>query len=323
MRVFVAGATGVIGRQLVPQLVEAGHSVVGSTRSNGNAGWLHDAGAEPVVMDPLDRAAVTAAVANAEPDAVIHELTALSGATDMRRFDRWFAQTNVLRTRGTDLLLEAARTAGAKRFLAQGFTGWPNARTGGPVKTEQDPLDPDPPQAMRETLAAIRYLERTVTTAADMDGLVLRYGGLYGPGTAVAEEYAVMIRRRKFPLVGGGTGVWSFVHVADAAAATVAALEHGAAGVYNIVDDEPAPASEWLPHLAAVLGAKPPRHVPAFIARLAVGEPGVVMMTQMRGSSNAKAKRELGWEPRHPSWRTGFPDGTALTAHRPPAQVPG
>jgi nucleoside-diphosphate-sugar epimerase len=204
--------------------------VVGSTRSTGNAGWLHDTGAEPVVLDPLDRAAVTAAVANAAPEsAVIHELTALSGATDMRRFDRWFAQTNVLRTRGTDLRLEAARAAGVKRFLAQGFTGWPNARTGGPVKTEQDPLDPAPPQAMRETLAAIRYLEHTVTTAADMDGLVLRYGGLYGPGTAVAEEYAGMIRRRKFPLVGGGTGVWSFVHVADAAAATVAALEHGAA----------------------------------------------------------------------------------------------
>jgi nucleoside-diphosphate-sugar epimerase len=306
MRVFVAGATGVIGRQLVPQLVEAGHAVVGSTRSAGKAGWLADAGAAPAVLDPLDRAQVMTAVMRAEPDAVIHELTALSGRANLRRFDPSFAETNVLRTRGLDILLEAARAAGATRFLAQSYTGWPNARAGGPVKTEDDPLDPHPPRAMRESIAAIRYLEETVTGAEGMAGLALRYGSLYGPGTSMSEEYAALIRRRKFPVVGDGAAVWSFIHVADAAAATVAALDHGAPGVYNIVDDEPAPVSEWLPQLAAMLGAKPPRHIPAWIGRLVTGEVGVAMMTQSRGSSNAKARRELRWEPAHPSWRTGF-----------------
>ena len=315
MRVFVAGATGVIGRQLVPQLVETGHTVVGSTRSSGKAGWLADAGATPAVLDPLDRAQVTTAVLRAEPDAVIHELTALRGQANLRRFDRSFAETNVLRTRGLDILLEAARAAGAARFLAQSYTGWPNAREGGPVKTEDDPLDPHPPRAMRESIAAIRHLEETVATAEGMAGLALRYGSLYGPGTSMAEEYAAMIQRRKFPLVGDGAAVWSFVHVADAAAATVAALDHGAPGVYNIVDDEPAPVSEWLPELAAMLGARPPRHVPAWIGRLATGEVGVAMMTQSRGSSNAKARRELGWEPAHRSWRTGFAETIGGTPH--------
>ncbi len=318
MRVFVAGATGVVGRQLVPQLAAAGHDVVGSTRSTGNAGWLLEAGAKPVVMDPLDRRQVLDAVARARPDAVVHELTALSGVTSLRRFDSAFAATNVLRTRGTDNLLAAARAAGAGRFLAQSYTGWPNAREGGPVKSEDDPLDPHPPTAMRASLAAIRYLEGAVTEADGIEGLALRYGSLYGPGTSMAEEYPALIRRRKLPLVGAGTGVWSFVHVADAAAATVAALDHGGPGVYNVVDDDPAPVSEWLPHLAAVLGARPPRHVPAWVARLAVGEPGVVMMTQMRGASNARARRELDWRPRYPSWRTGFPDGAPLTGHREP-----
>ena len=315
MRVFVAGATGVIGRQLVPQLVDAGHAVVGSTRSGGKAGWLADAGATPAVLDPLDRAQVMTAVMRAEPDAVIHELTALSGLADLRRFDRSFAETNVLRTRGLDILLEAARAAGATRFLAQSYTGWPNAREGGPVKTEDDPLDPHPPRAMRESIAAIRSLEEAVTGAEGMAGLALRYGSLYGPGTSMAEEYAAMIRRRKFPVVGDGAAVWSFVHVADAAAATVAALDHGGPGVYNIVDDEPAPVSEWLPQLAAMLGAKPPRHVPAWIGRLATGEVGIAMMTQSRGSSNAKARRELGWEPAHPSWRSGFAETIGGTPH--------
>jgi len=305
----------VIGRQLVPQLVETGHTVVGSTRSSGKAGWLADAGATPAVLDPLDRAQVTTAVLRAEPDAVIHELTALRGQANLRRFDRSFAETNVLRTRGLDILLEAARAAGAARFLAQSYTGWPNAREGGPVKTEDDPLDPHPPRAMRESIAAIRHLEETVATAEGMAGLALRYGSLYGPGTSMAEEYAAMIRRRKFPLVGDGAAVWSFVHVADAAAATVAALDHGAPGVYNIVDDEPAPVSEWLPELAAMLGARPPRHVPAWIGRLATGEVGVAMMTQSRGSSNAKARRELGWEPAHRSWRTGFAETIGGTPH--------
>ena len=315
MRVFVAGATGVIGRQLVPQLVEAGHTVVGSTRSSGKAGWLADAGATPAVLDPLDHAQVMRAVRRAEPDAVIHELTALRGQADLRRFDRSFAQTNVLRTRGLDILLEAAQAAGATRFLAQSYTGWPNAREGGPVKTEDDPLDPHPPKAMRESIAAIRYLEETVTGAEGMAGLALRYGSLYGPGTSMAEEYAALIRQRRFPVVGDGAAVWSFVHVADAAAATVAALDHGGPGVYNIVDDEPAPVSEWLPQLAALLGAKPPRRVPVWIGRLAAGEVGVAMMTQSRGSSNAKARRELGWEPAHPSWRSGFAETVGGTPH--------
>jgi nucleoside-diphosphate-sugar epimerase len=246
---------------------------------------------------------------------VIHELTALRGQANLRNFDRSFAETNVLRTRGLDILLEAARAAGATRFLAQSYTGWPNARDGGPVKTEDDPLDPHPPKAMRESIAAIRYLEETVTGAEGMAGLALRYGSLYGPGTSMAEEYAAMIRRRKFPVVGDGAAVWSFVHVADAAAATVAALDHGGPGVYNIVDDEPAPVSEWLPQLAAMLGAKPPRHVPVWIGRLATGEVGVAMMTQSRGSSNAKARRELGWEPAHPSWRSGFAETIGGTPH--------
>ena len=314
MRVFVAGATGVIGRQLVPQLVEAGHEVVGSTRSSAKASDLHEMGATAAVMDPLDRSEVMTAVMRAEPDAVIHELTALSGQGSPRRFDRWFAETNVLRTRGLDILLEAARAAGASRFLAQSYTGWPNAREGGPVKTEDDRLDPHPPKAMRESIAAIRYLEGAVPSSEGPAGLVLRYGALYGPGTSMAEEYADMIRRRKFPIVGDGAAVWSFVHVADAAAATVAALEHGRPGVYNVVDDDPAPVSEWLPHLADVLGAKPPRHVPVWLGRLATGEVGVAMMTQSRGSSNAKARRELGWEPAHPSWRSGFAETAGVTA---------
>ena len=316
MRVFVAGATGVIGRQLVPQLVEAGHDVVGSTRSSARASWLQEAGAAAAVMDPLDRAQVMTAVMRAEPDAVIHELTALRGPVSVRRFDRSFAATNVLRTRGLDILLEAARAAGATRFLAQSYSGWPNAREGGPVKTEEDRLDPDPPRAMRESIAAIRHVEGTVPHAEGLDGLALRYGALYGPGTSMAEEYVAAIRRRKFPVVGDGAGVWSFIHVADAAAATVAALDHGDPGVYNIVDDDPAPVSQWLPHLAAVVGAKPPRHVPVWIGRLAVGEVGVAMMTESRGSSNAKARRELGWEPAHPSWRSGFAETVAGAARR-------
>ena len=321
MRVFVAGATGVVGRQLVPQLVEAGHEVVGSTRSSAKAIRLQEMGATAAVLDPLDRSEVMTAVMRAEPDAVIHELTALSGRANPRRFDRWFAETNVLRTRGLDILLEAARAAGASRFLAQSYTGWPNAREGGPVKTEEDRLDPHPPKAMRGSIAAIRYLEAAVPAADGPAGLALRYGALYGPGTSMAEEYATAIRQRKFPIVGDGAGVWSFIHVADAAAATVAALDHGEPGVYNIVDDDPAPVSQWLPHLAEVLGARPPRRVPVWLGRLAVGEVGVAMMTQSRGSSNAKARRELGWEPAHPSWRSGFAEAAGAAPR--PAQLSG
>jgi nucleoside-diphosphate-sugar epimerase len=224
----------------------------------------------------------------------------------MRRWDRTFAGTNDLRTRGTDILVDAARAAGAGRLIVQSYAGWPYGRSGGMVKTESDPLDADPVKTMRETFAAIVHQERAVTTAPELEGIALRYGNLYGPGTSLNGDQARLVRARKVPLVGGGTGVWSFLHVADAAAAAVAALDHGASGVYNVVDDDPAPVSEWLPHLAAVLGAKPPRRIPAWIARLAIGEAGILLMTEMRGASNAKAKAELGWRPSYPSWRDGF-----------------
>jgi nucleoside-diphosphate-sugar epimerase len=308
MRVFVAGAGGVIGRRLVPQLVERGHRVVASTRDSGKVDGLRALGAAPAVMDGLDPASVGEAVARAEPDVVVHQMTALAGFGDLKNFDRGFAGTNELRTRGTDNLLAAADAVGVRRFVAQSFTGWPNERSGGPVKTEDDPLEPNLPARQRESLEAIRHLERAVVGAAPV-GIVLRYGSLYGPGTNVADEFAELIRQRKFPLVGDGGGIWSFVHADDAAAATVLAVEGGDRGVYNVVDDDPAPVAEWLPYLAEVLGAPRPRHVPAWLARFAVGEVGVEMMTTIRGSSNAKAKRALGFEPIWPSWRQGFRDG--------------
>jgi nucleoside-diphosphate-sugar epimerase len=306
MKVFVAGGTGAIGKRLVPQLVAAGHDVVATTRSPRGAEQIHTQGAESAVVDGLDEQAVADAVAGAGPEVVIHEMTALGGGMDLRHFDRWFATTNELRTRGTDYLIRAAQQAGARRLIAQSYTGWNNIREGGPVKDEDDPLDPDPVAATRETLAAIRHVEAVVPAAEGLEGVVLRYGSLYGPGTSVSSEIAEMLRRRKFPLVGDGGGVWSFVHVDDAAAATVAALDHGAPGVYNVVDDDPAPVREWLPYLAEQVGAKPPRRVPAWLGRIAGGEMAVSTMTRIRGSSNAKAKRELGWEPRYASWREGF-----------------
>jgi nucleoside-diphosphate-sugar epimerase len=304
-RVFVAGATGAVGTPLVPLLLEAGHSVIGMTRTPEKAEALRAAGAEAVVADGLDRQAVVEAVRSAGPEVVVHQLTALGGKFDLRRFERFFELTNRLRMEGTDNLLEAARTAGARRFVAQSFAGWPYERTGGPVKAEEDPLDPDPPESMRSTLDAIRRLEATVMSAGDLEGIVLRYGPFYGPDTGMGAALDD-VRRRRFPIIGRGTGVWSFVHIEDAARATVAAIERGAPGVYNIVDDEPAPVSEWLPVLAESIGAKPPRRVPAFVGRLAAGEAAVSMMTQARGASNEKAKRELGWELRYPSWRQGF-----------------
>jgi nucleoside-diphosphate-sugar epimerase len=309
MRIFVAGATGAVGRRLVPALVAAGYEVVGTTRSAGRADALRAAGAEPVVLDPLDRDAVAAAVAQASPDVVIHQLSALADAEpDFKRFDQQFAQTNVLRTKGLDYLLDAARASGARRFIAQSFTGWPNERAGGPVKTEQDPLDPNPAAGSRESLAAIKHLESAVTGAEGIEGVVLRYGFFYGPGTPFerGEPIVELLRKRKFPIVGGGTGVWSFVHIDDVAGATVAAVERGAPGVYNIVDDEPARVCEVVPHLAEAVGGKPPRRVPAWLVRPMLGEHGVSMMTAVRGSSNAKAKRELGWKLVYPSWRQGF-----------------
>jgi nucleoside-diphosphate-sugar epimerase len=254
------------------------------------------------VLDLLDRKAVREAVAAARPEAIVHQASALAGQTDLKHFDRSFAQTNRLRTEGTDALLAAAREAGVGRVVAQSFAGWPYAREGGPVKTEEDRLDPNPVPAMRETLAAIRHLEQAVTAAG---GIALRYGGFYGsPDDAQLD----LVRRRRFPIVGDGGGIWSFVHLEDAAAATVLALERGTPGIYNVVDDEPAAVREWLPALAATIGAKPPRRVPRWLARLLAGQAGVVLMTEIRGASNAKATRVLGWSLRYPSWRQGFVD---------------
>jgi nucleoside-diphosphate-sugar epimerase len=309
MKVLVAGATGALGRQLVPRLVWSGHEVAGMTRSASKRELVHKLGARAVVADALDGEDVARAVASTRPDVIVHQLTALTGSLDMRRFDRDFATTNRLRTEGTDNLLAAGRAVGVRRFVAQSFAGWPFARTGGPVKTEDDPLDPAPVEAMRRTLRAIIHLEAAVMAADWTEGIVLRYGGFYGPGTSLGPdggEHLEMIRRRRFPVVGDGGGVWSFVHIEDAAAATVAAVERGRRGIYNIVDDDPAPVAEWLPEVAQALGASPPRHVPRWLGRLLAGEAATVMMTEVRGASNAKAKRELGWQPRHPSWREGL-----------------
>jgi nucleoside-diphosphate-sugar epimerase len=310
MRVFLAGATGAIGARLVPQLVAAGHSVVATTRTQSKLGLLSDLGAEPVVVDGLDAAGVGEAVAAAEPDAVVHQMTALAGMSDLRRFDRTFAATNQLRRVGTDNLLAAARAAGVRRFVAQSFTGWPNERVGGPIKTESDPLDPSPPKAQRETLAAIEYLERAVS-AAPLESVILRYGMFYGPGGW--DDMLELVRRRRLPIVGDGSGIWSLVHLDDAAAATVAALDRGH-GTYNVVDDDPAPVADVLTTVAEILGAKPPRRVPVWVGRLAAGEVGVSMMTRVRGSSNARAKRELGWALRWASWRDGFRAGVDVPA---------
>ena len=311
MKVLLAGATGVMGRHLVPRLVAAGHDVTGITRTAAKRDDLRALGATPVVADALDADAVARAVAEAEPEAIIHQLTAIPASLDIRHFDRDFALTNRLRTEGTDHLLAAGHAVGVRRFIAQSYAGWPSARTDGAVKTEEDPLDPHPAAAMRETHEAIRHVEDAVAGAAWTEGIVLRYGGFYGPGTSLDDdgEQVEMIRKRRYPVVGDGGGVWSFVHIEDAADATVAALERGRRGIYNVVDDEPAPVAEWLPAVARGLGAKPPRHVPRWLGRLVAGEAGAVMMTEVRGASNEKAKRELGWQPRHPTWREGLARG--------------
>ncbi len=310
MRIFLAGATGALGTQLLPRLVAGGHQVTGTTRSAAKADALRAAGAEPVVLDALDRDAVVAAVTAARPDVIVHQLTALGDLSNLRNFDAAFAQTNRLRTEGTDNLLAAARAAGTERFVAQSYTSWPYARTGGPVKTEDDPLDTDPPANQRESLAAIQRLEALVT---EFGGIVLRYGGFYGPGTSVAPgaEQVELIRKRRFPIVGDGGGVWSFVHIEYAADATLAAVERGAPGIYNIVDDDPAPMREWLPELAAAAGAPAPRRIPRWLAKLAAGDAITMMATECRGASNAKARRELDWAPAHPSWRQGFREALA------------
>lgn len=311
MRVFVAGATGAIGARLVPLLVDSGHEVVGTTRTPGKMEQIGAAGATPVLMDGHDPDAIRRAVTETQPEVVVHQMTALSGDFDMRRFARFFAETNRLRTHGTDHLIQAAVEAGAKRFIAQSFTGWPNEQRGGPVKTEEDLLMANPTGKVRETVEAIRHLEAVTTGTPGIDGLVLRYGGFYGPGQALGKGGALLesVAAGKMPMVGRGGGIWSFVHVDDAAQATALAVERGAPGVYNITDDEPSPVSEWLPYLAEVIGARPPRRIRVWLARLFVGEPGVSMMTRIRGSSNAKAKRELGWQLQYPSWRDGFSRG--------------
>jgi nucleoside-diphosphate-sugar epimerase len=312
MKVFVAGATGALGRQLVPMLVERGHEVTGMTRTPSKQETIRSMGARPAVADALDPEAAAQAIAEAEPEVVIHELTELSG-TFARNIDKAFATTNRLRTDGTDHLLAAARAVGARRFIGQSFAGWPFKRVGGKVKTEEDPLDDSPPRALRRTLAAIRHLEGALAGAGDLDGLALRYGGFYGPGTSLAVdppgELTEMIRKRRFPVVGSGAGIWSMVHIRDAAAATAAAVERGEPGVYNVVDDDPTPVSVFVEELAKVVGAKPPLRLPLWLGRLLGGEAAAVMMTEIRGASNEKAKRALGWELRYPSWRLGIREG--------------
>jgi len=314
MKVLVAGATGAMGKQLLPRLAADGHDVVGITRSEAKLDLVRELGATGVVADVLDPDQVARVVAETEPEVIIHQLTALNRPFDVRHFDRTFEETNRLRTEATDHLLAAGRAAGVKRFIAQSYAGWPFARTGGPVKSEDDPLDPSPPDGIRQSFDAIRYLERAVTGADWTEGIVLRYGGFYGPGTSLSREggeQTKQLRERKFPVVGDGGGVWSFVHIEDAADATLASVTRGRPGIYNIVDDDPAPVAEWLPAAASAVGAKPPRHVPRWLGRLVAGEVGVVIMTDVRGASNDKAKRELGWAPRHPSWREGFAEVAA------------
>ena len=313
MRIFVAGASGALGKQLVPRLVAGGHEVVGMTRSERGAELVRGMGARAAIADALEPESVGRAVSEAGPEAIVHQLTALSGSLDPRHFDRDFAATNRLRTEGTDHLLAAARAAGVRRFVAQSYAGWPYARSGGPVKSEEDPLDPDPPEAFRRALDAIRHLERAVSGCERVEGIVLRYGGFYGPGTSLSldpvGEHVEAIRKRRFPIVGDGAGVWSFVHIADAAEATVAAVERGGAGILNVVDDDPAAVRAWLPYAAETFGAKPPRRVPRWLGRLLAGEAATVMMTEVRGASNERAKRMLGWQPRFASWRRGFAEG--------------
>ena len=306
MRIFVAGATGAVGRSLIPLLIRGGHTVVGLTRTPAKEGILRELGATPVVADALNETSIHQAVRAARPDVIVHELTDLKGASDLRKFDRTFANSNQLRIRGTDYLLAAARDNGVKRIVAQSFCGWPYAPGGGHVKSEEDPLHPDPPRELQRSLDAIRYLERAITTSTVPEGVALRYGAFYGPDTGMFDAAFIdQIRKRRVPLIGSGGAWWSFLHIDDAAEATALAVERGR-GVYNIVDDDPAPVNEWLPAVARMLGAKPPIHVPAWLARIAGGEHLVFMMTDSRAGSNAKAKRELSWRPRYSSWRQGF-----------------
>lgn len=311
MRVFVAGSTGVVGKLLVPQLVEDGHKVIALVRTAQKTREVEALGAKATVADALDRDELMQAVEKAAPEVIVHQLTSLPGAVNFKKFDEEFVLTNRFRTEVTDTLLAAARLVGARRFIAQSFCGWPFAREGGPVKSEGDALDPNPPANFRNTLAAIRYLEDTVRRTEELEALALRYGFFYGPGTSIAEDGSVveLVRRRRLPIVGDGAGIWSFIHIRDVAQATAAAVSRGAPGIYNIVDDEPAAVSTWLPALAQAVGAKPPYRVPGWLGKLVIGTGGLSMMTRIRGCSNVKAKRELGWELIYPSWRRGFVEG--------------
>jgi nucleoside-diphosphate-sugar epimerase len=313
MRVLLTGASGAIGTRLVPQLIDRRHDVIGTSTSTGSAEQVRALGAEAIVLDLLDPCAVHEAVREAQPDAIVHQATALANVRFTRKLDESFVMTNRLRTEGTDALLDAAREAGVSRFVAQSFAGMRYERTGGPVKTEDDPLDPAPLEGMREVAAAMVHLERAVTAAG---GIALRYGGFYG---ADNDGLVEPVRKRQFPIVGDGGGVMSFVHLDDAAAATVLALEHDGPAIYNIVDSEPAPVREWLPVLARALDAKPPRRVPVWLARLLAGETAVMLGTEARGASNARARRELGWTLRYPTWRQGF---AAVYARAPAFSAP-
>lgn len=308
MRIFVAGAAGAVGRKLLQVLISGGHQVTGSTRSPAKAEMIKRLGAEPVIADGLDADSMTRAVRSSRPDIVIDEMTDLSAATDFLHFDRAFAATNRLRREGTDILLAAARQAGAQRFIAQSFCGWTVSRTPGAIKTEADAPDADPPEELRRTFEAIQYLERTVLASSQPEGVVLRYGSFYGENTGMFSSAMIdQIRRRRVPLIGDGGGWWSFLHVDDAATATSAAITAAEAGsLYNIVDDEPAPVREWLPVLAERLGARTPMHIPVWLGRLLAGEHMVAMMTKVSAFSNERAKRDLGWRPAHRSWRDGF-----------------
>jgi nucleoside-diphosphate-sugar epimerase len=313
MKIFLAGATGALGRQLLPRLVARGHEVTGMTRSEAKQQLIRDLGGRPVVADALDPESVAQVVAAAAPEAIVHELTAIPQALDLRHFARDFAQTNKLRTEGTDHLLASGRAVGARRFVAQSYAPAIYARAAGPVKQEDDPLDERPPSQMRATVDAIRHLESAVTGATWTEGVVLRYGAFYGPGTnfSLGPEGTMVdvIRKRRLPLVGRAGGVWSFIHIEDAAEATVNAIEGRGRGIYNVVDDEPAAVADWLPVAARAVEAPAPRRVPRWLGRLVAGETATVMMTDARGASNAKAKRELAWTPRHASWREGFATG--------------
>ena len=314
MRVFVVGASGAIGTRLVPQLIDRGYEVTGTTTSPAKAAGLRASGAKPVVLDVLDVRDLRRAVAAAEPDALIYQATALTGVKFSRNLDRSFVQTNRLRTEGIDAVIAAARETGVRRFVAQSFASMRYAREGGPVKTEDDPLDSNPLPGMAQTVAAMDYLDEAVTGAG---GVALRYGLFYG---AANDGLIEPVRKRQFPIVGDGGGFSSFIHLDDAAAATVLALEHDGPAIYNIVDDEPAPAREWLPVVASALDAKPPRRIPVWLARLFAGEPAVMLGTEARGASNVKAKRELGWTLHHPSWRQGFAEAYANPAANRRAQ---